>query len=201
MCWAGILSQVSASRAFSPGIQNYNLLRFGSGRALQAFSSSRRNTVLQTNHTQPHLPSLQSVNSSRAVERALQQQIWVTHPTKDKRLQTTRARALPVTGEVTKITFRLLLELKIAQGEKNSQKDNSYILNPRSLHHVLLQLKNRNAKIKRQTKLSEKGGFRLPSCILEGKYDGIIGGRRGGLLCHSPRSSISSLYRLQNGSF
>lgn len=75
---------MSAGRAISPEIQNYDLLRFGSGRDLQAFNSLQRNTVLQTNHTQTRMPSLQSVNSFVTVERALQQQIWVTHPTKDK---------------------------------------------------------------------------------------------------------------------
>ena len=109
---------MSASRAVSPEIQNYSLLRFGSGRALQAFNSSQHNTVLQTSRTQTRMPSLQSVNSFVTVERALQQQIWVTHPTKDKRLQMTRACVLSVAEEETKIRFRLLLELKITQGEK-----------------------------------------------------------------------------------
>ena len=96
---------MSAGRAVSPEIQNCSLLCLGPIRALQAFNSLQRHTVLQRNRTQTRVPALQSVNSLVPVERALQQQIWVTRPTKDKRLQMTRACVLSVAEEETKISF------------------------------------------------------------------------------------------------
>lgn len=101
--------------------RNCILPRFGFGRALQSFNSPQRNTEScssNKSHTNPSA-SLQPVHSFVRVARALQQQIWVTHPTKDKRLRMTRASVLSAAEKETKISFRLLPELKITQGEKN----------------------------------------------------------------------------------
>lgn len=101
-CWVGILLELSAGRAVSLEIQNYNLLCFGSRRALQAFSSLQRNTALQANPTQTFSAASELLCTA---ERALQQQIWVTHPTKDTQLQMTSVRVLSVVEEEAKISF------------------------------------------------------------------------------------------------